>query len=263
MCKLIRLFIYHIKSKRLYDFTENCKKSSKQIISKIEVKIIFFEKFGQKGITFLKNQDILVEIKKTTMNQISDEAILEGIKLKSQFIVSYLYEEFFSGLLRFIIANSGSEEDAEDIFQEALIVVYQKTAHPDFELTSSFKNYFYGVSKVLWLRKISGFSLSEESLDNSKVFTSPEIAEDDTKRELQIDKDILKHGLYQKYFLQLGAECQEILKLSMKKVSIKEISEKTGFTPNYVKTRKSMCRKKLIELIKTDPQYKNYFEYEK
>jgi len=197
------------------------------------------------------------------MNQISDEAILEGIKLKSQFIVSYLYEELFSGLLKFIKANSGSEEDAEDIFQETLIVVYQKMDHPEFELTSSFKGYFYGVSRMLWLRKISDVSPSDDSLDINQIFTSPAIAEDDMARELQIDTDILKHGLYQKYFLQLGTECQEILRLAMKKVSTKKISEKTGYTPNYVKTRKSMCRKKLIELIKKDPQYKNYFEYEK
>ncbi|MFW6371812.1 MAG: RNA polymerase sigma factor [Bacteroidota bacterium] len=197
------------------------------------------------------------------MNQISDEAILEGIKLKSQFIVSYLYEELFPGLLKLITANSGSEEDAEDIFQEALIVVYQKMGHPEFELTSSFKSYFYGVSKMLWLRKISDFSISDDAFDINRVIFAPEIAEDDVARELQVDEDILKHGLYQKYFLQLGAECQEILKLAMKKVSIKEISEKTGLTPNYVKSRKSTCRKKLIDYIKKDPQYKNYLEYEK
>lgn len=197
------------------------------------------------------------------MNQISDEAILEGIKLKSQFIVSYLYEELFPGLLKFIMANSGSEEDAEDIFQESLIVVYQKMAHPEFELTSSFKSYFYGVSKMLWLRRLSDVSSSEESLDINQIFSSTEIAEDDVARELQIDTDILKHGLYQKYFMQLGSECQEILKLAMKKVSVKEISEKTGFTPNYIKSRRSACRKKLIKQIKEDPQYKNYLENEK
>ncbi len=197
------------------------------------------------------------------MNQISDEAILEGIKLKSQFIVSYLYEELFPGLLKLITTNSGSEEDAEDIFQESLIVVYQKMADPEFELTSSFKSYFFGVCKVLWLRKISEVSTQEEFLDFNQLFGSLEIAEDDVARELKIDTDILKHGLYQKYFLQLSVECQEILKLAMKKINIREISEKTGFTPNYVKSRKSKCRKELIKQIKNDPQYKNYLEYEK
>lgn len=198
------------------------------------------------------------------MNQISDEAILEGIKLRSQFIVSHLYEELFPVLTKFVQANSGAEEDAEDIFQEALIVVYQKMSQPGFELTSSFKGFFFGVCRMLWLRKITSSDIDEETLDLEEVFTASALAhEDDIARELKIDADVLMMGLYQKHFLKLNMECQQILRLSMRKVPQKEIAEEMNLTSNYVKTRKFMCKKQLIEKIKNDPQYKNYFEYEK
>lgn len=198
------------------------------------------------------------------MNQISDEAILEGIKLRSQFIVSHLYEELFPVLTKFVQTNSGTEEDAEDIFQEALIVVYQKMSHPGFELTSSFKGFFFGVCRMLWLRKITSSDIDEETLDLDEVFTASALAhEDDIARELKIDADVLMMGLYQKHFLKLNEECQQILRLSMRKVPQKEIAEELKLTSNYVKTRKFMCKKQLIEKIKNDPQYKNYFEYEK
>lgn len=201
---------------------------------------------------------------KSTMNQISDEAILEGIKLRSQFIVSHLYEELFPFLSKFVQANSGTEEDAEDIFQEALIVVYQKLSSLDFELTSSFKSFFFGVSRMLWLRKITSSDIDDEMVDLDEVFTASALAhESDIAQELKLDTDVMMMGLYQKYFLKLNEECQQVLRLSMRKVSQKEIAEELGITVNYVKTRKFMCKKQLIENIKNDPQYKNYFEYEK
>jgi len=198
------------------------------------------------------------------MNQISDEAIVEGIKLKSQYVVSYLYEDLFPGIVHFVQTNSGTEDDAQDIFQEALIVIYQKTTSRDFEFTSSFKNYFFGICRMLWLKKISRGNI-EDSLDNEELAGIKELLfEDDMMDEVGINAHDLMMGLYQKHFLMLNEECRKILKLHFQKVPFTEIAEIMGLSnEKYAKARKYMCKEKLKQRIKDDPQFKNYFEYEK
>lgn len=196
------------------------------------------------------------------MIQISNEAILEGIKLKSQFVVSYLYEELFPGIEKFVNSNSGSDNDAQDIFQEAIIIIYQKATNGKIELSSSFKAYFFGVCKNLWLKKLTSVGGGEVTLDESNE--SNELTFDsDLTEELNIDKDVLMMALYQKHFLELSEECQKLMKLSLQKVSYKEIAKVLGLVnENYAKTRKFMCKEKLKKKIVEDPQYINHFGYE-
>ncbi len=57
---------------------------------------------------------------------------------------------FYPGIRKFIAANKGSREDAEDIFQEVLLIVHQQLKQPDFILSSSLKTYSFGIAKNLW-----------------------------------------------------------------------------------------------------------------
>lgn len=198
------------------------------------------------------------------MNEISDEAIVEGIKLKSQYVVSYLYEKLFRGIVDFVQNNSGTEDDAQDIFQEALIVIYQKTTSSDFEFTSSFKNYFFGICRMLWLKKISKGNL-EDAIYNEELAGIKELLfEDDMMDEVGINAHDLMMGLYQKHYLMMNEECRKILRLYFQKVPFTEIAEVVGLSnEKYAKARKYDCKEKLKQRIKNDPQFKNYFEYEK
>ncbi len=78
-----------------------------------------FLKKCKNGITFFQNTDNI-----TVMIHYSDEAILEGLRLRSDFIINFIYKEYFP-LIRFLVTeNGGAEEDAEDIFQDGIIIIY-------------------------------------------------------------------------------------------------------------------------------------------
>jgi DNA-directed RNA polymerase specialized sigma24 family protein len=79
----------------------------------------------------------------------SDFAIIEGLRLHSDYIIKYVYKEFFSFHPLPDQTNAGLEEDAEDIFQEALYIILKKLQEDDFELSSSFLTYLYSISKNL------------------------------------------------------------------------------------------------------------------
>ena len=88
------------------------------------------------------------------MQIISDNALLDNLKNEDNASFEVLYKFYFPSVATHIIQNFGSTEDAEDIFQEAIIVLLQKIRHTDFVLTSSLKTYLFAIARNLWLKRL-------------------------------------------------------------------------------------------------------------
>lgn len=86
-----------------------------------------------------------------TMN---NHILLTRLKAEDSSSFREIYEYCFPAVSGYIVQNSGTIEDAEDIFQEAVIVLLQKIRQPDFVLSSSLKTYLYAISKNLWLKRL-------------------------------------------------------------------------------------------------------------
>jgi DNA-directed RNA polymerase specialized sigma24 family protein len=57
-------------------------------------------------------------------------------------------------ILQLVINNNGDEDEAKDIYQEAIIVLYNKVKRGDFELSSKLKTYIYSICRRLWLKRL-------------------------------------------------------------------------------------------------------------
>lgn len=189
----------------------------------------------------------------------TDEAIIEGLKKRESDLIRYVYKEYYPTIKFLITTNSGTETDAEDVFQDALIVLYRKIARENLVLTSSFKTFLYSICRNLWLQRLDKRVFSNEFLDlenlselQENVYTG------------QAEEEIEKYRLFQQHFFRLGEDCQKILRLFLKKTSLKEIAEIMGFkTEKYAKTRKFMCKERLKNSIINDPSFKKYLtDYE-
>ena len=180
---------------------------------------------------------------------IEEKDYIEGIITGDSRLIREIYEQYSQPILRLIQNNNGNQEDARDVFQEGLMLVYQKASQPDFKLTSSFFTYFYSICRFIWMNRIrkksfSEVTLNEEITSTISDFSTPEIEQNE------------KMVLYRKKFLLLGADCQKILNLFLKKVSMKEIVEKMGYSSvGYAKKRKFKCKEKLIKLVTSDSSY--------
>jgi RNA polymerase sigma factor (sigma-70 family) len=185
----------------------------------------------------------------------SDEAIIEGLRLRSDYIIKYIYQELFPMILFLVTKNNGSEEDAEDIFQDSLIIVFKKIKANDFDLSCSFRTYLYSVSRNLWLQKLSKRKqFSREFSDVETYITMTDYALMEKNQD-----DVEKFRLYQQHFLTLGEDCQKVLMLFMKKVSLREIATEMGFkTEKYAKTRKYLCKEELKKRIINDPKCQKF-----
>ena len=188
----------------------------------------------------------------------SDEQILKGVLRHDNLILQYIYKQYYYKINYFIKKNRGNEEDASDIFQEAIIVIYRKLKENDliFE-KSSFAGYLFSVSRFLWLKQLEKRRIEREKLNESLPFQ--EDLYDDNFIEVVAKNE--RYGLYQKHFATLSTDCQKLMQLFFEKVPLKEIAKIMGYKgEKYAKTRKYKCKELLIRRIKQDTEFKKILE---
>lgn len=186
----------------------------------------------------------------------SDEAILDGVLNHDENVLKYVYNEYFTTIHSLIIRNTGKSQDAEDIFQDALVIIYQKITDEGLKLECSFKTFLYSIARNLWLQRLEKSRNSGtqpiEDIENYIPLS------DEMKYEI-FDEEKEKYRLYQKYFLKLSKDCQKVLLLFMSKTPLSEIAKIMGYkTVKYAKTRKFLCKENLKKRIFSDPSAKKF-----
>lgn len=183
--------------------------------------------------------------------KLTNDEIIQGILEEKVEIFSYLYREGFDSVRWLILRNSGSEEDAKDIFQESIIVLHQKLMKGDFTMSCSVTTYLYSVSRCLWLKELARRKKWDVlSMDEEILLLLDEPDQDDVEKEML--------NFYYKQFNQLSNECKKILNLHFKKASIKEITRKLGYKSEVVTMdKKYRCKQRLIKKILKHPYFRN------
>jgi RNA polymerase sigma factor (sigma-70 family) len=193
------------------------------------------------------------------MTFMTDEALIRGLKEQNSGCFKYLYKEYFPLAKSIVERNSGSYEDAEDIFQDSIVVLYKRLTKENITLKCSVKTFFFGICKNLWMQR----------LDRKwRLLYSENMAEEPTGSYEIIDKEfseeiLEKKRLFQKHFLTLPHRCQKILLLYLKNLPLRKIAEELGLkNEEYAKSRKYNCKNILRKRIMNDPQCKPYLTYE-
>ena len=192
------------------------------------------------------------------MKSFTDEQILKGILRHDNLVLAYIYKQYFYKVNAFIRKNQGDEDDSNDIFQEAIIIIYRKLKENDLLFQNrSFEVYLFSVCRFLWLKHLERKRIEKEKISDSLPFQN-DIYDDDLVSVVEKNERFL---LYQKHFRNISTDCQKILQMFFDKVPIKQIAQIMGFkSEKYVKTRKFKCKELLIERIKQDNEYKKIFE---
>ena len=80
--------------------------------------------------------------------------IIKGVARHKDSMINYVYRSCFPDVRKLILSNGGKEQDAQDIFQDGLIKVYQKITETGLELNCKFGTYLYSVCRFLWLNEL-------------------------------------------------------------------------------------------------------------
>jgi RNA polymerase sigma factor (sigma-70 family) len=181
----------------------------------------------------------------------TDRELISGIVRHDRTIILHVYKEYRPRIVAFIAANTGNEEQAKEVFQEALIIIYRKAAIPGFALTSSFYTYLYGICRNLWLRELNKKYQTEVTIseDSGYIKDSSNLNEWITEQE--------KYRLFREKFGNLKEQCRKLLQLYFDKVKMEEIARQLGYSgENSAKKQKHECQKQLIAHVKSDARYK-------
>jgi RNA polymerase sigma factor (sigma-70 family) len=175
-----------------------------------------------------------------------DNELIIGILNDSKDTLNRIYKNYFPMVLQLVLTNNGDEDEAKDIFQESVIVLYNKVKQGDFELNSKLKTFIYSVCRRLWLKRLHQKSRNMSS--DIHDFDQFIAVEHDLELHEEKDKQFrqMEHAL-----LQLGEPCKTIIEdYYMESKSMQEISEKFGYTnADNAKTQKYKCLQRLKKLF--------------
>ena len=188
------------------------------------------------------------------MSDYSNPELLNGILRNDAIVLQFIFKNFYSKINFFIQKNNGSDEDAKDIFQEAIIVMYRKLKANQVVLDCTFNTYLYSICRFLWLKELGKRKIEKETIKDNHEFND-ELYDDGLEKVVELNE---RYKLYQKHFANLGKDCQKILQLFFDKVPLKNIANIMGFkSEKYAKKRKFSCKEYLIKSIKQDLEFKN------
>lgn len=180
-----------------------------------------------------------------------DQDLLDGLLSGDPRKVKMLYDAYLPDIIRYVRQNNGSEADARDLFQEALIAIYRKLVDHDLELTVALRTFIQVICRNLWLRNLRKTQRISLQAPNDMVEQSA------TTEILGLDLERMERDrTYFRCFDQLGEKCRKILSWYFDKVSMREIAEKLDTTEAFIKKKKFECKNKLIEQLHQDPVFK-------
>jgi len=177
--------------------------------------------------------------------------LLKGLAANDTEAIETIYRDNFSAIKSYIIKNNGYTDDALDVFQEAMIVLFEKVKSGSFTLSCQLQTYLYSICRRLWLKK-----LQKQNRFNPSLETIEEIVpvEDDLEFHEKKNNDFL---FMESALVKIGEPCKSLLEaFYLEKKTMPEIAEAFGYTnADNAKTQKYKCLVRLKKIFFA--QYKN------
>lgn len=146
---------------------------------------------------------------------------------------------------KYVLDNSGSGDDAKDVFQDAMFLLIKKVQDSNFELTSKLSTFLFGIGRHLWLKKLTQKKINTEEYQNEISISETEDFEEEDIERLEQAR-LMKEGID-----KLGEPCKTIIvEFYFLKTSMQDIAEKLNYTnANNAKNQKYKCFKRLQKLM--------------
>ena len=111
-----------------------------------------------------------------------------------------VYKKYFKQTMAYVLKNNGTEADADDIFQEVMLILLAKTKDPDFKLTSALGTYLFAITRNLWRNKL------KEKQEMPAVPLCDEIPEDSPETNERLPEQKLLG-----WITQITEHCQRLI----------------------------------------------------
>jgi RNA polymerase sigma factor (sigma-70 family) len=181
----------------------------------------------------------------------NEKALLEGLAVSDRKAVETIYQENFNMVQALVINNNGSADDAKDVFQEAMIVLYEKVRSGGFELNCQIKTFIYSVCRRIWLKRLQQQNRYSSPGDSMEIVVP---VDDDLEAHEQRNAEF---EMMEKAISHLGEPCKSLLEAYyLQKQNMQVIAASFGYTnADNAKNQKYKCLMRLKKIFFS--QYKN------
>lgn len=156
-------------------------------------------------------------------------------------LFTQLYQSVFPAVAKYISRRGGSLDEAKDVFQDAVVIWYEKTASAGHQLQND-KAYLMGIAKHLWIKSYQANQRYVPLDEISQSFSLTEITDSQPLSTMLLN-----------YLETAGQKCMDLLKsFYYDKQSMGEIAESFGFSGERSATvQKFKCLEKVRETVKS------------
>jgi RNA polymerase sigma factor (sigma-70 family) len=181
-----------------------------------------------------------------------DDELLQAIQnnMGVDDAIRYLYRYYFDGLSIYVQQNSGSRQDAEDIFQEVIVAFIQLVQQNKFRGDASIKTFLFAINKNTWLNELKRRSRAgarEATFETGREKVDEDISHFIAGREARTQ--------IQNIMDKLGEGCKKILlAFYYENLPMKEILKTMNYENEQVlRNKKHKCLKQLEQMLTADP----------
>jgi len=177
--------------------------------------------------------------------EFNEQELLKGLASNDTRAIETIYKKNFNMVQSFILNNNGTYDDARDIFQEAMIALYEKAKSESFVLTSKINTYVYSICRRLWLKRLQQMGRFVQQIDG---FEETVQVEDDLEIH---EKRNAEFAIMERALNSLGEPCKSLLEgYYLKKLDMQELAKSFGYTnADNAKNQKYKCLTRLKKLF--------------
>lgn len=172
-----------------------------------------------------------------------DQLILSRLRNADKTVLVELYKKQLPVVRNYVLKNNGSEDDAQDLLQDSLVILWQNSHKTGFELTAKVGTYLMAICRNLWLKQLNKNSrmTSEEQIQENQWATLPQ---EGKSMDLKIINQCMD---------ALGDTCKTLLThFYFDGMDMESIAQTMNFAnADTAKAKKYQCFKKLESIVKS------------
>lgn len=175
----------------------------------------------------------------------NEQLLLKGLANNDSKAIETIYKENFNMVQSFILNNNGTYDEARDIFQEAMIALYEKAQTESFVLTCQIKTYVYSICRRLWLKRLQQMGRYSSQIDSLEETVA---VEEDLEAH---EKRNAEFTIMDRALNSLGEPCKSLLEgYYLKKMDMMALAREFGYTnADNAKNQKYKCLMRLKKLF--------------
>ncbi|MBK8568208.1 MAG: sigma-70 family RNA polymerase sigma factor [Saprospiraceae bacterium] len=166
----------------------------------------------------------------------------------------YANAELRDKVENWVLGHGGSREEAQENFQDALVIFDRNVRSNKYEGTGTWEGYFFGIARFCWFErrrrlKPATTELLPVHLDKKAESFEVQFMEEERK-------EVLRQALE-----NMGGRCKEILTLYKSGISYQEMAEHLGMSSaEMAKKECYRCRQRFREYLLQRPDLLKYLK---